>query len=417
MRSGVALRFDDSRSSFNGQAHLGLTVKNKNLVYKLVGDVSENVLICARPGAGKSNMMKVLYSWIAKKRQLMVFDWEGEDHKLSYFRNSDPINLPPGLELQGFDRKRARFYAYHDNPLPHQRIAIPNINNYDVDELEAVGFSESAAIEFKRLMRRYGGQFKDLADVVDFIRLYPDSAQSAASMAKKPVNEWFKRYLPGDRLNQNTKTSLVKSLDFVVAKKMFRLDDKMEAPWIDDLRAGLHVFFDYGGFFEKAQVDIIHKLKRLFELRTKEQDDFPRVYLCYEEADALFQKSAEGDKSVKKVQKQGIYTVLRARKKGLGGLYCCPSIERMHPLITRNCYEKILGPMEGADLDELRTLTKDPYLTEQVRNLKLMRPRNKGDKFKVEFIFQDEQKRAWIFEPFMSPCEIHREKKKGEEDE
>jgi len=376
---------------------------NDRPVFKILPRISDTIVIVAKPGRGKSVIMRNIYYFISLVRPIVVFDWEGEDHKLSHYANSRPINLAPGMQPSPV--RNSTFFAYGKERESFEREIKPNLSSYDVDELEAVGFSPSAALELRRLMRKYR-PFKDVYDLIDFVRLFPGNVSDAGKMRMaKKRNKYphraFKHYIEGDTLHPASKQSMVKTLEHLADRDYFRMDDKRDPDIIPLLEARRNLFFNFQGDVGLARVEIIKKTKQILNYRKK----FPRgvkPYIFYEEVDALFPRIA--NEQEKHLVDTGVRLILRGRKTGLGQCYCAPSFWGLHPKIPTACNEKIFGQMEGKDIDALQDLTRSEYLVSRVRSLPFNRYTNER-----MFVYVDEFGKIRDFSPYECPNEIHRE--------
>lgn len=383
-----------------GVLPLGLSL-NANLIFKKLPRISDSMIIVAMPGRGKSVIMRLMYYFISLVRPIVVFDWEGEDHKLSRFPNSSPINLPPGIKP--CELMNSVFFVYGKDREFYEREIKPNLENYDVDELEAIGFSTAGGIELKRILRKYRG-FKDLYDLIDFIRVFPTNSSEAGKIKADKKNlphPAFKHYLTGDSIHFATKQNILKTLEYIANKELFNLNDKKDYDIVNFLREGKNLFFNFGGDVGLARVEIMKKMAQIIKYRKEEPNKKPPA-IFFEEADALFPRNPN-DKEAPLVYK-GIYGLLRGRKLSLAQYYCAPSFDNLHPRISTGCNEKIFGQMQGRDLNALTELTRDDYLLNTVRGLIFNRYTNER-----EFVYVDEFNRVFVFKPFECPQEIHRE--------
>lgn len=380
---------------------LGLSI-NGELIYKIVPRISDSLLISAMPGRGKSVLFRLIYWFVSQVRPIIVFDWEGEDHKLSYYSNSKPENLPPGMFPSSIHN--AVFFVYGSGGEHYEKKIKPDITDYDIDELEAIGFSTAAALDLKKIFRNY--KLKDMYDLIDFVRKFPCNNWEADRLLKKlergeMPHKAFKNYTEGDSVGLMVKQGMIKQLENLANKDVFRLDHDEDYNIINLLEQGKNVFFNFCGDVGLARVEIMKKMGQIIGYRKKYPNSVaPAVF--FEEADALFPKNPSDRE--RPLVMRGTYYLLRGRKYSLAQYYCCPSFDNLNPRIVSACNEKILGQMEGRDINSLMELTRDDYLYYQVKGLAYNR--YSGDR---EFIYINEFRKAFVFKPFECPQEIHRE--------
>lgn len=377
------------------------TLMGGSTLFKKLPRISDSMIIVAMPGRGKSVTLRLLYYFISKIRPIIVFDWEGEDHKLSYYYNSQPTNLPPGIRPKNISD--AVFFAYGDERRPFEKEIKPDLKGYDIDELEAVGFSTAGGIELKRILRKYKG-FKDLYDLIDFMRLFPSNISEVGKILKlkSKIHHCFKYYVEGDTINFATKQNMVKILEYLASKNLFRLDDKKDYDVIPLLEKRKNLFFNFGGDVGLARVEIMKKMSQIISYRKKNPLSVPPS-IFFEEADHLFPKNPSEREAP--LVNRGIYGLLRGRKLSLAQYYCAPSFDNLHPRISTGVNEKIFGQMQGKDLDALYDLTRNDYLRRLVGDLHFDRYRNER-----EFVYVDEFNRIFRFNPYECPQQLHRER-------
>ena len=379
----------------------------EKIIFKILPRISDSLIISASPGRGKSVIFRLLNWFISQIRPTIMFDWEGEDHKLSYYPNSKPINLPPYIRPSPIPR--ALFFSYPspstvaEDKEKYEEQVIPNLNDYNSDELRGMGFPVGSAMELKRILKQYG-EFKDLMEVYEFIKAFPTNERESKTSYKD--REEKKKYVNlGDSIPSQTKQSLLKYLYSIIEKNLFCLTyDKMPF-YIDLLKRRYNLFLNFNGFVDLARVEISKRLSEIIKLRKKDPDGVaPAVF--YEEADRIIPRyiiDSEEKKKVEYVLSEIVNASLRARKLRVAQYFNTPSLSNLHRIIVDNSNEKIFGEMSGFDLMEVKRCT-DEFVMNMVTSLKFNRYRNIR-----EFVFRNEFKNTFKFIPFECPQELHRE--------
>ena len=67
----------------------------ENVVFKLLPRISDFFLISAMTRRGKSVLFRLIQWYVSQIRPILVIDWEGEDHKYSYYSNDDDDSQVP----------------------------------------------------------------------------------------------------------------------------------------------------------------------------------------------------------------------------------------------------------------------------------------------------------------------------------
>jgi len=186
---------------------LGRSAYDGRIITKRVPMISDNIIVSAMPGRGKSVLVRLLIWFISQVRPVIVFDWEGEDHKLSYKKNSSKENLPPENDYSNKTMKpeavaRAEFFNYTNELDNHEKRAKPNIENYSADELRGLGFPPGASMKLREIIKTYS-PFKDLRQLFDFIQQFPTTERDAI---KKYQNSDLRKKHHGERDTMPTQT-------------------------------------------------------------------------------------------------------------------------------------------------------------------------------------------------------------------
>lgn len=309
----------------------------------------------------------------------MVYDWEGEDHKLSNYVNAKYVNKPEGMIRGRVDN--SKYYYYGKKGERFEKRIRPNIRSYQVDELGALGFSPSGAKELRNI-------FKNNLEIKDFETLLDVCEDLPVGVGKGSINF-------------STKQGLIRGLVHLMSEDIFVLDSKEEFSIVPLLEQGLNLFFNFSGNVGLARVEIMRQMNQVIEWR-KEKPSLTAPAIVFEEADALFPKTPRAEE--KPLVLKGINYLLRGRKLSLAQYYCCPSFANLNPKIGSGSNEMILGQMEGKDLNALNDLKKDEFLLAKVRRLKYNR--HKGER---EFIYINELGNQFVFKPFECPQRYHEE--------
>lgn len=385
-----------------------LASDTSEIIYKIHSQLADSFLIAARPGVGKSVLMKLIYYFLYLfRRPVIIFDPEGLDHRLSYSPTKDLKNLPPGINPQGLDD----IYYYNissKESMNHEQIYSPNLNDYKYTELMSLGFSPGAAIELKRLLTEYGS-FDDFDGLYHFLREFPTNEFAAKVLAKKKYKEIEHHtfYKTGDWILSNTKNSIIVNLTKIMEEKIISLSKDNSIDMQTLLNKGRSMCFSFDGNYDVARVEISKKIGQVIEwARNTDRTKYAMPYLIFEDQDMITPRylapgtSAEKQKDIIEKISQ---LILRCRKLSIGSGYTCPALWNIHPNIIENTNENILGKFRGRHLQQI----KDVFgfsVAETVSYLK-------WDKYKNEreFLYLNEFENRYKILPFSPPMDFHRE--------
>jgi len=378
-------------------------------IFKLLPRLSDFFLIGAKPGRGKSVLFRLIYWFVSQIRPILVIDWEGEDHKYSYYANDDdscilpPYTKPFPVKNSVFIKYPPKIIREHETRKEKFEISIiPSLYDYSSDELRGMGFPQGAAMELKRILREYPKKFKNMNQLLDFVRQFPTNERDVSRLEKiygfNPYNEY-------DYLATVTKNSLVKYLNSVVENKQFSLTSEKSKVLIH-LFSGKNVFLNFSGNIDLARVETARLIDKIIHWR-KINKEGVAPYIFIEEADRLLPRYLEDSQERKKteyVKTVLVEAVNRARKHRLGIGACTPTLSSLNKRIITTSYEKIFGEMsDKSELDEVQKCTSK-VIREEVKNLKFNR--YKGIR---EFIYFNEFKYWLKFIPYACPQKYHKE--------
>lgn len=389
------------------QIPLGIAPEKESTIFKILPRISDSLVMGAMTGRGKSVIFRLLNWFIAQVRPCIMFDWEGEDHKFSYYANKDPINLPPYTPPRPVTN--ALFFSYPSPSIDPEDVekyetkVVPNINNYSSDELRGLGFPVGASMILKQNLKHYG-PFDDLADLYDFIKGFPTNDRESI-LAYRHSEEYKRPYDKHDTIPSQTKQSLLKYLYSIIEKNLFALTDERVPLYIKLLKQNKNLFLNFNGFVDLARVEISKIQKEVIKFRKKYPDDVAPA-LFYEEGDRIMPRQtidSEEKKKIEYVSSEMVNSFLRARKLKIAQYVNSPSISNLNRTIVDISNEKIFGEMRGYDLAEVKRCSGE-YVMNMVRSLKFNRYKNIR-----EFAFQNEFKNTFKFIPYECPQEFHRE--------
>ncbi len=363
------------------------------------------MIIASVPGVGKSVLFRLIYFYVSLIRPILVIDWEGEDHKLSNKPNIEGTNLPPNQEPR--EVRNAVFLNYTSEKEPHEKRVIPNLNSYSADELRGLGFPLGAAMELRRTLTYYNKKkpFKNIQELFDFIRGFPTNERQANEVFKKRDIKNKRTYDEFDTIPSQTKQSLLKYLFNINEKNMFCLNDKNYENIVELLAQGKNVFLNFNGYIDLCRIETTKIVEELIKYRKRNRFGIaPAVF--YEEADRIIPRTLEDQEEKKKIQY--IVTVLveaakRARKHKIAQYFASPSLSNLNRTICDISNEYIYGRMKGADLVEVKRISGE-YTQRIVFGLKFNRYINVR-----QFVYRNEFDMTFVFEPFESPQDYHRE--------
>lgn len=378
-------------------------------IFKLLPRMSDFFLIGAKPGRGKSVLFRLIMWFIAQIRPILVIDWEGEDHKLSYYANDDDSSvLPP--HTKPFPIKNSVFIKYPPKIIREHELrkedfeisVVPSLYDYSSDELRGMGFPQGAAMELKRILKDYPNSYNTMDELLNFIRQFPTNDRDVKRLEKIRGFNPFHEY---DYLAAVTKSSLVKYLNSIVENKQFSLTSE-KSKVLTYLFSGKNVFLNFSGNIDLARVETARLIDKIIYWR-KVHKEGHAPYIFIEEADRLLPRYLEDSQERKKteyVKTVLVEAVNRARKHRLGIGACTPTISNLNRRIIANSYEKIFGEMtDKSELDEVQKCTSK-VIREEVKNLKFNR--YKGIR---EFIYLNEFKFWLKFIPYACPQRYHKE--------
>jgi len=397
------------------QIPLGLT-KNKEIIWKRFTFKSDSLIFSARPGIGKSVMLKSFYFWLFQnQRPLIVFDPEGLDHRLSYFPNSHALKLPPDTKPWGIKKldsgQRAYYFTISKNPMPHERKFIPALSTFGVKELRSLGFSPGAIRKFLNLLEEYG-PFKDFETLMDFIHKFPIREDIAEKYQRNmPFILHNKNYLPNDVILSSTKNNMVQHLYSIMQEGIFSLNPEDNVSFIDLIKKGHSVFLSFDGHYDvcramvgKIAGEVISYLKYLEDIG--ERDTFGQPWFIFEEMDGIIPRNPEPyEEPIVETLAQ---LILRFRKLSVGMAGACPSLTSLNKKVTQGFHEYIFGRFAGTELTEIASITQENSIISLVNNLYWNRHVN-GGAGEREVLYVTELKQKYKIDPFECPCEIHRE--------
>jgi len=389
------------------QIPLGNVPESESTIFKIMPKISDSLVMGAMTGRGKSVIFRNINWFVANIRPCIVFDWEGEDHKLSHYANKQPINLPPHTAPSRVPN--SLFFSYPSPSIDEEDVekyevkVVPNLNNYSSDELRGLGFPTGASMELKRTLKHYG-PFDDLMELHTFIKCFPTNARES-SIAYRHREDYKRPFDEFDTIPSQTKQSLLKYLYSVIEKNLFALTNKRVPYYIKLLKQGKNIFLNFNGFVDLARVEISKVLKEVIKFRKKNPEDVAPA-LFYEEADRIIPRVTEDSEERKKIEyikSELVNSSLRARKLKIAQYFNTPSLYRLDKTIIDNSNEKIFGEMRGYDLAEVKRCTNDSVMY-MVSRLKFNRYKNIR-----EFVFRNEFKNTFKFVPYECPQEMHRE--------
>lgn len=384
------------------QIPLGRIPYTDKVVYKRMPRISDNIIISAMPGRGKSVIGRILIYFISHVRPVIVFDWEGEDHKLSYRPNSINENLPPSTLPNPVPD--SVFLCYTNENESWEKQVTPDLTTYDYRELRCLGFAPGAARRLDEIMEKYG-PFEDIPTLYKFIARFPTNEKTSKDLYKNRDMRRKHNYELYDVLATQTKDSLMTYLYHVKSQELFRLDKKNYPDIIKYVSKGKNVFLNFKGEVEIARIELVKIMTQVINYR-KKYPNLPCPYLFIEEGDRLVPHK-ETDRDEKKAGEYALHKLIecykRARKLRLGQCFITPTLSNLNRTIIDLSFEKIFGEMTGQDLKEVKRCAGE-YVEMQVSGLHFNRYKNIR-----EFVYRDEFKNTWKFEPFACPQEMHRE--------
>ncbi len=395
--------FERNRWIAQNKIPLGTSATYGTTVFKLLPRLSDTVICGAMPGRGKSVLARLLYFYISRVRPIIVFDWEGEDHKHSYYPNDVYTNPPPFTSASGI---KGVYYNYTDEKESFEDRACPNLMNYNFDELRGLGFPLGASMKLAEILEKYPDKFKSIPELKLFIDSFPSNDNDIIRTMKRydAMGEDYP-FEKNDTIPSQTKQSMQKYIYSIMTKNLFSLDNKRVPLFTKLIQNRINIFLNFGGFVDIARVEIAKIVEDVIKYR-KKMPDAPAPYFFYEEADRITPRNLDDQEEKKKIQYVSSSLVeasKRARKQKIGQCYITPALSNLNKTIVDISFEYIFGEMRGFDLAEVKRVT-DEYTANTVKSLKFNRYRNIR-----EFLFRDEFKINRKFIPYECSQGMHRE--------
>jgi len=397
------------------QIPIGFT-RNKELIWKRFTPKSDSLIIPARPGIGKSVILKNFYFWLFQnQRPLIVFDPEGLDHRLSYYPNSRPIKLPPNTKPQGIrfleTGQRAYYFTISNNPMKHEKKFIPALSELGNKELRSLGFSPGAIRKFINILEEYG-PFKDFESLLEFVQKFPIREDIAERYQRNMPNLIHnKEYKPHDIVLSSTKNNLIQHLYQIIQEGIFSLNKTDNISFIDLIKRGHSIFLSFNGHYDicramvgKIAGEVISYLKDLED--KGERYTFGQPWFIFEEMDGIIPRSPESYEEP--IVDTLARLILRFRKLSVGMAGACPSLTSLDKKVAQSFHEYIFGRFAGTELNEIASITQETSIIPIINNLYWNRHVNYGAGER-EVLYVTELKQKFKIDPFECPCEIHRE--------
>jgi len=295
-----------------------------------------------------------------------MIDWEGEDHRLSNKPNTQGFNLPPHMKPAALPNalyfkypqsKKEAMLSFEEND--HQKRVIPNINDYDGDQLRGMGFATGGANQLVRILRKYG-PFDSLAALTEFIKLFPTNVTESevryrqkAILAKKVSN--FSKYESLDFMASASKPALTERLEGLLAYGI--MDTNKKSPeFIKLLEQGKNLVLSFSGNSDLARV-VGHNIMEAIIAYRKRNADGVRPYIFFEEADKLFSADVidpEEKKRALYVMSETVDKLKRSKKHALGVCFITPTLTGFDKTMLDNVDEYFFMKMEKNDREHVR---------------------------------------------------------------
>lgn len=398
---------------------LGYTPESETIIYKPLTTLSDTFFWFARPGIGKTVVMKlvVFYLWLSG-RPIIIFDPTGMDHRLSYKPNTYPKNLPPDMKPMGMNvhpqlKTKVKYLNVSDNRFNWEQKYAPNINNLSHSELKSFGFSDGAADFLRKILINYG-PFQNFDDLVDFIAKFPINPNTARSYAAKArtgktqqITKHHTFYKEGEYMNSNTKGNLERSLFKIIESRLLSLNDEDEFDVLEWIQKGNSVVISFNRNYELARAMLSRVSTQIINWKVSGGYGI-QPWLIFEEMDQLLPRYPK--ESEKEVVEHNTELVNQLRKLSLGVAGSSASILKTSLTPIENAHNKMYGQMKGRAPNLIKYLDNE-FISNQVKTLHWNRYRNER-----EFLYVNEFGNSFKIIPFESPCEIHREFRKKKEE-
>jgi len=387
----------------------------ETIIYKPLTTMSDTFFWFARPGVGKTVVMKlvVFMLWMAE-RPVVIFDPTGMDHRLSFKANTNPKNLPPGVSPLGMDKHpttgcKVKYLNVADRRYPWEEKYIPNIHNLEASELRSFGFSAGAIDELKKVLSQYG-PFNDFDDLIQFVNKFPINPMTAKTYAKrfsmgreKEITNHHTFYREGIYMNQQTKSNLMRILYKISEEKILALNDDFEFDVLEWVKKGNSVVFSFNRNYELTRAVVSVISKKIIEWKTYGGYGV-QPWIIFEEMDKILPQFPRTEE--KEVVENNTELILQLRKLSIGIGGSSASLIRTDLNIIENAHNCMFGQIKGRNLNRIGYVYNDE-IANSVKYLFWNRYTNKR-----EFLYVDEFSRKFKVIPFESPCEIHREFRK-----
>lgn len=391
------------------------TGENQAVIYKRLTHMADSFFFFARPGVGKSVMLKLFYYFLwLSRRPLIIFDPTGMDHRLSYKPNKYAINLPPNTSAGGIaehpidPEKKVAYLNVAEYHFDWERRYLPNINSLERSELLSLGFSDGAQDEMRKILKTYG-PFEDYEELIDFINKFPvnpGDAKRNQTRHKKGlfITKHHTFYKEGAYLNQQSKSNMLRILFKLSEEKLISLHGKEDFDFMSWIKAGNSIVFSFNRDYDVTRSVVSLVAKKILKWKTQSSRG-EQLWLIFEEMDKVFpQYPREREREIVEYLSE---LILQLRKLSLGIAGSCASMIQTNKNIIENAHNIIFGQIKGRNLNEIRNFY-NPATADKVKNLYWNRHANFG-KGEREFLYIDEMGNQFKINPFESPCEIHRE--------
>lgn len=390
----------------------------EKVIYKRLTNLSDSFFFFARPGVGKSVMLKSLYFFLwLSGRPIIIFDPTGMDHRLSFKENSRPENLPYATEKMGIAKhpfdpdKKVMYLNTSEYHYPWEQRYIPRLVDLGFHELLSLGFSEGACVEIKRILEDYS-PFEDYDVLIDFIQKFPVRDGQAVSYRKKydrglgkNITSHHTFYKDGAWLNSQTKNNLVRSLYKVKEEGILSLHEEKDFDFLQWIKDGNSIVFSFNRSYEITRIVVSRISRQILTWKSRGGGRGIQPWLIFEEMDRVFPENA--DPKEKDVVDFLSELILQLRKTSVGIAGSCASLIRTNKNIIENAHNIIFGQIKGRNLTQIANFY-NPATANRVKNLYWNRYANnlRGER---EFLYIDEFGQQFKIKPFQAPCEIHRE--------
>lgn len=364
--------------------------------------ISDTCLIVGATGSGKSVTTKVVLWFTALVRPVIVFDWAGADSYLMRDPNSVTRNLPPHTRATGVKGRYLYYPMSGARPRrDYEKIVRPNLEKYGAAQLQALGFSPGASLYLRNVLRKYG-PFRNMRTLHEFIEHFPRDDRASRFTIKALHDGKMKIahprwYQAGDVIPQVSKDSLKKILPGLVQKNIFRLDDKEEFDIRTALLRGENVVFSFNDK-DVGRVEINYYLRVLQTFR-RQHASAPRPAVFLEEAHKVL---AQDEKAIDEVIED---FVLVCRKLSIGLVLTMPEVINLSDRVLNDMKNIIVGKFKGENANKIIRAMGYDDRAKVIPYLKF----NRYTDDREFIVYNQDYGTVFKFEPFNSPCEIHRE--------